>query len=176
MAVELRHDHDILFTGTQSKTMAPMYYLKNYAMKVEDPVWKHVAAAAELKHELDGGGPEGRRTDPGGTGDTGGAAAAARCDSGGSRTRRILMKLANRVFTGRPLSQLRLWSSTRPNSRATALRAFSTYPCSTGTSSDESILVEEIGQKVSFVEAYCHRGQVFRGAHGGHEDADLQRC
>ncbi|KAM4063530.1 PIF1-like helicase [Hirsutella rhossiliensis] len=72
-----RHNHDISFIATQRKTMALIYYVTNYATKVEDPVWKRVAAAAELL-----------------------------AASTGNRTRQFLMRVANRVFTERPLSQV----------------------------------------------------------------------
>ncbi|XP_044715093.1 PIF1 protein [Hirsutella rhossiliensis] len=61
----------------ERKTMALIYYVTNYATKVEDPVWKRVAAAAELL-----------------------------AASTGNRTRQFLMRVANRVFTERPLSQV----------------------------------------------------------------------
>ncbi|XP_044715248.1 PIF1-like helicase domain-containing protein [Hirsutella rhossiliensis] len=77
IAVGLRHNHDISFIATQRKTMALIYYVTNYATKVEDPVWKRVAAAAELL-----------------------------AASTGNRTRQFLMRVANRVFTERPLSQV----------------------------------------------------------------------
>ncbi|KAF2175352.1 hypothetical protein K469DRAFT_702370 [Zopfia rhizophila CBS 207.26] len=38
IAVGLRHNHDISFIGTQCKTMAIVFYVTNYATKVEDPV------------------------------------------------------------------------------------------------------------------------------------------
>ncbi|KAM4067621.1 PIF1 protein [Hirsutella rhossiliensis] len=76
IAVGLRHNHDISFIATQRKTMALIYYVTNYATKVEDPVWKRVAAAAELL-----------------------------AASTGNRTRQFL-RVANRVFTERPLSQV----------------------------------------------------------------------
>ncbi|KAM5348942.1 hypothetical protein ACJ41O_008765 [Fusarium nematophilum] len=75
MAVGLRHNHDISFIATQCKTMAIVFYVTNYATKVEDPVWKRVAAAAELLPVLD-------------------------------ETRQFLMRVANRIFTDRPLSQV----------------------------------------------------------------------
>ena len=53
MAVGLRHNYDILFIATQCKTMAIVFYITNYATKVEDPVWKWVVAAAELFRDLD---------------------------------------------------------------------------------------------------------------------------
>ncbi|XP_044718817.1 PIF1-like helicase domain-containing protein [Hirsutella rhossiliensis] len=64
-------------THSMRKTMALIYYVTNYATKVEDPVWKRVAAAAELL-----------------------------AASTGNRTRQFLMRVANRVFTERPLSQV----------------------------------------------------------------------
>ena len=48
IAVGLRHNHDISFIATQCKTMAIVFYVTNYATKVEDPVWKRVVAAAEI--------------------------------------------------------------------------------------------------------------------------------
>ncbi|KAM4056406.1 ATP-dependent DNA helicase PIF1 [Hirsutella rhossiliensis] len=99
IAVGLRHNHDISFIATQRKTMALMYYVTNYATKVEDPVWKRVAAAADLLAASTGDG-----TANGGQDDGGGAVGddAAK----GNRTRQFLMRVANRVFTERPLSQV----------------------------------------------------------------------
>ncbi|XP_044714717.1 PIF1-like helicase domain-containing protein [Hirsutella rhossiliensis] len=74
IAVGLRHNHDISFIATQRKTMALMYYVTNYATKVEDPVWKC----------------GGRGRSPGRL----------------NGTRQFLMRVANRVFTERPLSQV----------------------------------------------------------------------
>ncbi|KAH7461781.1 hypothetical protein FOMA001_g18820 [Fusarium oxysporum f. sp. matthiolae] len=48
MAVGLRHNHDISFIVTKCKGLALVYYVTNYATKVEDPVWKRVVAAKEL--------------------------------------------------------------------------------------------------------------------------------
>ncbi|KAM4064159.1 PIF1-like helicase [Hirsutella rhossiliensis] len=99
IAVGLRHNHDISFIATQRKAMALMYYVTNYATKVEDPVWKRVAAAADLLAASTGDG-----TANGGQDDGGGAVGddAAK----GNRTRQFLMRVANRVFTERPLSQV----------------------------------------------------------------------
>lgn len=38
ITVGLQHNHDISFIRTQSKTMAIVFYVTNYATKVEDPV------------------------------------------------------------------------------------------------------------------------------------------
>ncbi|XP_044715996.1 AAA domain-containing protein [Hirsutella rhossiliensis] len=99
IAVGLRHNHDISFIATQRKTMALMYYVTNYATKVEDPVWKRVAAAADLLAASTGDG-----TANGGQDDGGGAVGDDAAN--GNRTRQFLMRVANRVFTERPLSQV----------------------------------------------------------------------
>ncbi|EGY20851.1 uncharacterized protein VDAG_02375 [Verticillium dahliae VdLs.17] len=91
MAVGLRHNHDISFIATQCKTMAIVFYVTNYATKVEDPVWKRVAAAAELFPTLD---------------ESMGEEQANSADQGQNRTRRFLMRVANRIFTDRALSQV----------------------------------------------------------------------
>ncbi|XP_044717265.1 VrtJ [Hirsutella rhossiliensis] len=151
-----RHNHDISFIATQRKTMALIYYVTNYATKVEDPVWKRVAAAAELL-----------------------------AASTGNRTRQFLMRVANRVFTERPLSQVevvahllgypaeftdssawaylncsllywevfRRWRHLREASGAAA----------TDDTLDESVVVEEEGLRISHVEAYQHRGELLKG-------------
>ncbi|XP_044714557.1 ATP-dependent DNA helicase PIF1 [Hirsutella rhossiliensis] len=67
IAVGLRHNHDISFIATQRKTMALIYYVTNYATKVEDPVWKRVAAAAELLAASTGDGTANGGRDGGGT-------------------------------------------------------------------------------------------------------------
>ncbi|XP_044718845.1 PIF1 protein [Hirsutella rhossiliensis] len=66
IAVGLRHNHDISFIATQRKTMALMYYVTNYATKVEDPVWKRVAAAADLLAASTGDGTANGGQDDGG--------------------------------------------------------------------------------------------------------------
>ncbi|XP_044714536.1 PIF1 protein [Hirsutella rhossiliensis] len=66
IAVGLRHNHDISFIATQRKTMALIYYVTNYATKVEDPVWKRVAAAAELLAASTGDGTANGGRDGGG--------------------------------------------------------------------------------------------------------------
>ncbi|KAM4064210.1 PIF1-like helicase [Hirsutella rhossiliensis] len=111
MAVGLRHNHDISFIATQRKTMALIYYITNYTTKVEDPVWKRVAAAAEFLPVLEPTG-EGNRSgadrDAGREGGAEGVATAAD-PVGGNKTRTFLLKAANRVFTERPLSQVELY-------------------------------------------------------------------
>ena len=74
--------------------MAVLYYVTNYATKLEDLIWKRVAAAAEVFSTVEG-------SVVGGAADTG-----QRADSIENRTRQFLMRVANRIFTERPLSQV----------------------------------------------------------------------
>ena len=52
MAVGLWHNYNILFITIQCKTIAIVFYIINYATKVEDLVQKRVIAAAELFRDL----------------------------------------------------------------------------------------------------------------------------
>ncbi|KAF7534594.1 hypothetical protein G7Z17_g13342 [Cylindrodendrum hubeiense] len=90
IAIGLRHNHDISFIGTQSKTMSLVYYLTNYTTKVEDPVWKRAAVTAELLPTFQQ------------------AAEPAGATSAGkeNRARQFLMRVANRIFTDRALSHV----------------------------------------------------------------------
>ncbi|KID81371.1 PIF1 protein [Metarhizium guizhouense ARSEF 977] len=176
IAVGLRPNHDISFIATQRKTMALVFYVTNYAIKVEDPVWKRVAAAADLLPPRAGDGmadgAEARGDDIAGD------------DGRQNMTRHFLMKVANRVFTERPLSQIEVvadllgYPTELTNASAWAFlnvsvlywQVFRQWPhlrvesgaATADGSVDESILVEEAGQRICRVEAYCHRGDVLR--------------
>ncbi|KAJ6437585.1 membrane protein [Purpureocillium lavendulum] len=177
IAVGLRHNHDISFIATQRNTMALIYYVTNYATKVEDPVWKRVAAAAELLAvSKDDGTPDGDRGGGGGEGDTDVVKE--------NRTRQFLMRVANRVFTERPLSQVEViadllgYPAEFTNSSAwaylnTSLLYWHVFrrwghlrrasgAAATDDALDDSVVVEEAGLRVSHVEAYQHRGDLLR--------------
>lgn len=99
MAVGFCYNYDISFIAMQWKTMALIYYVTNYATKVEDLVWKYVAAAAELLPVI----LAGSRTTDGGEdhGDDGAGDAGT-----GNRTRQFLIRVANCIFTERSLLQV----------------------------------------------------------------------
>lgn len=176
IAVGLRHNHDISFIATQRATMALVFYVTNYATKVDDPVWKRVAAAADpLPPRADDGmadGAEARGDDIAGD------------DNRQNKTRQFLMKVDNRVFTERPLSQVEVvadllgYPTELTNNSAWAFlnvsvlywQVFRQWPhlrAESGAATaegpvDESILVEEAGQRICRVEAYCHQGDTLR--------------
>lgn len=176
IAVGLRHNHDISFIATQCKTMALIYYVTNYATKVEDPVWKRVAAAAEFLPV-----PQVEEQD----GPSDAAAGAVSDDGGRNKARQFLMRVANRIFTDRPLSQVEVVAHLlgyptefTSSSAWTFLNVSLLYwqvfkrwcllRQSSGSeaadeSAEETVLVEEAGQRISPVDAYQHRGHVLRG-------------
>ncbi len=174
MAVGLRHNHDISFIATQQKTMALIYYVTNYATKVEDPIWKRAVTAAELL-------PTMSRDDATNEKEGAGRGAGTLERANENRTRQFLMKVANRVFTERSLSQVEVvahllgYPSEFSSSSAWAylntsvlywhifrrwrhLRRASGATASGDAAVDESIVVEEAGHRLGHVEAYHHRG------------------
>jgi hypothetical protein len=170
MAVGLRHNHDISFIATQCKTMAIVFYVTNYATKVEDPVWKRVAAAAELFPVVDESVTESQ---------------ANEADRGQNKTRQFLMRVANRIFTERALSQVEVVAHLlgypmefASNHAWTFLNVSSLYwhvfrrwrhlRRESGMETidepvEEAVLLEEAGQRISFVQAYPHRGRLLQG-------------
>ncbi|KAI7769388.1 hypothetical protein LZL87_013853 [Fusarium oxysporum] len=178
MAVGLRHNHDISFIATQCKTMALVYYLTNYATKVEDPVWKRLAAASEILDTLDGQQRQDRTADRGDVTDRG--------EGRQNKARQFLLKVANRVFTERPLSQVEVvahllgyqtefsdnaaWTFTNVSAlywrifrRWCYLRHTSGEEAADGDLMNDAVLVEQAGQRISYFDSYPHRGAVLRG-------------
>jgi hypothetical protein len=158
IAVGLRHNHDISFIGTQSRTMAIVFYVTNYATKLEDPVWKRAAAAAQLL-----GGPQGVGTVEGPV----------------NRTRVFLARVANRIFTERALSQVEVAANLlgfgmefAHNKSWVFLNVSSLYweifrrwkhlrsgaGEHSGSLVNEAVMLEHSGPRATFVQAYPHRG------------------
>ncbi|KAJ2899375.1 hypothetical protein MKZ38_003082 [Zalerion maritima] len=175
VAVGLRHNHDISFIVTKCKGLALVFYVTNYATKVEDPVWKRAAAAKELFQVL---GDDVTRDQP--RDGSGSAESAGR----GNRTRQFLMRVANRIFTERALSQVEVIAYLQghgtefaSNDSWTFLNVCGLYwhifrrwrhlQYAAGVESpdgggEETILLEEEGQRISFLQAYPHRGMILK--------------
>jgi hypothetical protein len=158
ISVGLRHNHDISFIGTQTKTLAIVFYVTNYATKLEDPVWKRAAAAAEALNASNDSAA--------GTGSE-------------NRTRQFLAKVANRVFTERALSQVEVaahllgfgmeftnnkaWAYLNVSSLYWAIfRRWQHLRYSAGVDdegpAEEAVMLENLGQRTTFTQAYPHRG------------------
>ena len=168
MAVGLRHNHDISFIGTQKKTMAIVYYVTNYATKVEDPSWKRAAAAAEIFRDMGAILTDDQPNPPD--------------NALKNKTRQFLMKVANRIFTERPLSQVEVaasllgydteltstkgWAFLNVNyvywhifRRWNHLRQTSPMDAH---DPDDSVMLGDQGRKISLLEAYPHRGALLQ--------------
>ncbi|KAM4063277.1 PIF1-like helicase [Hirsutella rhossiliensis] len=162
MAVGLRHNHDISFIATQRKTMALIYYITNYATKVEDPAWKRVAAAAEFLPTLEGelieensGSSSEGKSERRGPRANEEVAIGPEPTIGRNKTRTFLLKVANRVFTERPLSQVEV------------IAHLLGYPAEFSSGSAWARragrdVVEEAGPRIPLVEAYRHRGELLQ--------------
>lgn len=149
MAVGLRHNHDVSFIGTKAKSLALVFYLTNYATKVEDPAWKRLALAKEVMPA------------PGQSAET------------------YLTRVANRVFTERALSQVEVVAHhmgqkmdygsqeawTFVNIHVAYRHVYRRWQHLQREAGDDEldenedrILVAETGQKTSLLDAYPHRG------------------
>jgi hypothetical protein len=175
IAVGLRHNHDFAFIATLLRTLAIVYYVTNYATKVEDPVWKRLAAAGDVSRALNEAatGPQAQA-----------AQAAGEEDGRQNKSRQFLMRVANRIFTERPLSQVEVvahllgYPTEFSNNDAwTFLNASILYwqvfrrwyhlrresgVEDADESVDETVLLGESGERISWVEAYTHRGRILQ--------------
>ncbi|KID59322.1 arrestin domain-containing protein, partial [Metarhizium hybridum] len=171
IAVGLRHNHDISFIATQSKAKAILYYVTNYATKVEDPLWKRAAAVSEVfdrKQPSDGSVSSGGQSHE---------------EPEGNKTRQFMMRVANRVFTEKPLSQVEVVANLLGYpTEFTAAKAWTFLNASLLFwhvvqrwhhledtcghqdtdlgGSDDAVMVEEAGRRLSYMEAYGHRGGI----------------
>ncbi|KAM4064310.1 PIF1-like helicase [Hirsutella rhossiliensis] len=97
LAVGLRHNHDVSMILTKTKGLAMVYYITNYATKLETPMWKRIALAAEVARQLREAGGTRLRT-PGPT------LPDDRQQVVLNESRQFLMRTANRIFSERQLS------------------------------------------------------------------------
>ncbi|EXK77373.1 hypothetical protein FOQG_17914 [Fusarium oxysporum f. sp. raphani 54005] len=172
MAVGLRHNHDISFIVTKCKGLSLIYYVTNYATKVEEPVWKRIVAAKELIRLLGDGKARSQLNDT--RSSTGNA-------EGQNQTWQFLLRVANRIFTERALSQVEVvayfqgYGTEFTNSNAWAFlnlctmywhvfRRWHLLRLAVGRvdgdeQAAETVMLGEAGQRISLLQAYPHRGQ-----------------
>ncbi|KAI0198723.1 hypothetical protein F4808DRAFT_462484 [Astrocystis sublimbata] len=97
MAVGLRHNHDISLILTKTKGLAMVFYITNYATKLNTPMWKRLVLAAEvLQQHHESGVRRHQIPDP----VQGDEHRSAVCNE----ARQLLIRVANRVFPERELS------------------------------------------------------------------------
>ncbi|KAM4064307.1 ATP-dependent DNA helicase PIF1 [Hirsutella rhossiliensis] len=86
LAVGLRHNHDVSMILTKTKGLAMVYYITNYATKLDTPMWKRIA-----RHR----GP---------------ALPDERHQAVLNESRQFLMRTANRIFSERQLSAVEAYA------------------------------------------------------------------
>jgi hypothetical protein len=167
MAIGLRHNTYISLTLTRKKGLALIYYLCNYATKLNAPMWKRLAYAEEL---LDlARQQQGEPDEPG-------ASSAM-----GEATKSFLLRVANRIHTSRELSQPEVlgyllgfdtdftnvpaWTWIHLNSLYWACaRQWPSLSEALSTVGQEphpdNVYFQASGFKLSYVEAYKHRGPI----------------
>lgn len=144
---------------------------------MEDPIWKRVAAAVDFLPVLQASEVQGEVGDQQG----GGAAAAELNSHRHNKTRQFLMRVANRVFTDRSISQVEViaylvgypmdfshnprWTFLNANRLFwSVLRLWPHLREASGINIaddgvGERILIEEHGrQRITLLDAYPHRG------------------
>ncbi|KAM4062555.1 PIF1 protein [Hirsutella rhossiliensis] len=97
LAVGLRHNHDVSMILTKTKGLAMVYYITNYATKLDTPMWKRIALATEVARQLrEAGRPTSRAPDP--------TLPDDRQQAVLNESRQFLIRTANRIFSERQLS------------------------------------------------------------------------
>jgi hypothetical protein len=98
MAVGLRHNHDISLILTRTKGLAMVFYITNYATKLDTPMWKRIAIAGEVLGQLHQSADGPYQTPSSGPG--------TQHPTVLNQTRQFLMRAANRIFSERQLSSV----------------------------------------------------------------------
>ncbi|KAH7461132.1 hypothetical protein FOMA001_g19195 [Fusarium oxysporum f. sp. matthiolae] len=177
MAVGLRHNHDISPILTNTKGLAMIYYITNYATKLHTPMWKRLAFAADVLQRRYNSGAS-VQLPPNATSDDN------QNDNHRStvrnETRQFLMRVANRIFSERELSAVEVcyhllghptdftnvpnWSFLHLNTLYWAIfRRWPHLRRLAGLGSDteeppETVNLREQGRTLSYFEAYPYRG------------------
>ncbi|EXK76606.1 hypothetical protein FOQG_18659 [Fusarium oxysporum f. sp. raphani 54005] len=97
MAIGLRHNHDISMILTRTKGLAMVFYITNYATKLDTPMWKRIVLAAEVFRQLSESAERRRQVSDPAEGDDARPALL-------NESRQFLMRAANRIFSERQLS------------------------------------------------------------------------
>jgi len=178
MAVGLRHNHDVSMILTRTKGLAMVYYITNYATKLDTPMWRRVVHAAEVRRQLRESADVRRQASDPTTGhDTQRPAVL-------NESRQFLMRVANRVFSERQLSAVEVcyhllgyqtdftnvprWSFL--NLSALYWSIFRQWPHlrrQAGIQTDaeeptETVQLREGGRTLLYLDAYAHRGRLLR--------------
>jgi hypothetical protein len=175
MAVGLRHNFDLAFLNTLSQGLSMMYYITNYATKLNTPTWKRLFLGASVVESL-------REEEHRGTSQADGGTAHGGQQIRNNRTRQFFNRWANKIFSDRELSSVEVcyhllgfgtdftdnidWEFVNLNTLYWTV--FRRWPCAQRLAredephqepSPESVVFTESGPKLSYYAAYPHRGE-----------------
>ncbi|KAJ3516318.1 hypothetical protein NM208_g14859 [Fusarium decemcellulare] len=175
MAVGLRHNHDVSPILTNTKGLAMIYYITNYATKLNTPMWKRLAFAADVLQQRHSSGASMQQPPDAAPNEN-------HRSSVRNETRQFLMRVANRIFSERELSAVEVcyhllghptdftnvpnWSFLHLNTLYWAIfRRWPHLRRLAGLETDteeplETVNLKEQGRTLSYFEAYSHRGAV----------------
>jgi hypothetical protein len=177
LAVGLRHNHDVSIIVTKTKGLAMLYYITNYATKLDTPMWKRLALAADVFRQLHQ--PPALMHQVSDSAQHPDHRSAVLNES-----RQFLMRAANRIFSERQLSAVEVcyhllgystdftnvpdWSFL--NLTALYWSIFRRWPhlrCLAGKLTDaeeppETIPLRQGGRTLLYLDAYAFRGPVLR--------------
>ncbi|KJZ69898.1 hypothetical protein HIM_10709 [Hirsutella minnesotensis 3608] len=162
---------------TKTKGLAMVYYITNYATKLDTPMWKRIALASEVARQLrEAGGPNSRAPDP--------ALRDDRQQAVLNESRQFLMRAANRIFSERQLSAVEVcyhllgydtdftnvphWSFLNLTALYWAIfRLWAHLRHQAGELTDaeqpaETIRLRQGGRTLLYLDAYAYRGHVLR--------------
>lgn len=83
---------------TRSKGLAMVYYITNYATKLDTPMWRRIVHAADVLRQLHGSAETSRQQPAPASGPDRQRPAVL------NKSRQFLMRVANRIFSERQLS------------------------------------------------------------------------
>jgi hypothetical protein len=171
MAVGLRHNHDISMILTRTKGLAMVFYITNYATKLDTPMWKRIVLAAEVFQQLSESAERRRPVSDG-------RPALL------NESRQFLMRAANRIFSERQLSAVEVcyhllgyhtdftnvpdWSFLNLTALYWSIfRRWTHLRRQAGVQTDleepaETVQLREGGRTLLYLDAYACRGQVLR--------------
>lgn len=177
MAVGLRHNHDISMILTKAKGLAMVFYITNYATKLDTPMWKRLVFAADVLRQLRESASL-RHPGPN-LGEQDAQRPAVLTES-----RQFLMRAANRIFSERQLSAVEVcyfllgyrtdftnvpyWSYINLTALYwTIFRRWIYLRLQASTQSDteepsETVQFRESGRTLLYLDAYAYRGPVLR--------------
>jgi hypothetical protein len=179
LSIALRHNHDITMICSKSHSLSMLFYLTNYATKLETPMWKRLAIAQEYKMLVDE-----QSSSSANPLHAGGVDSTKNQQVYTPQSIKFLRKVANRISTERSLSavevchhllehsseyhNVRQWSWVSLGSLYWAIfRSWRFFEHEarrhTMVESEEPVVhLIPSGRKLSVLTAYKHRGPILR--------------